>query len=99
MCPICEATMQRVNSDNRPAAWWCPRCGTLKYDRGVPDYESPRFIKDIVRQLQHTTDDHTRTDPGPLSGPLWGKVSHLFYVGCTSATFICRALGFDPEKK
>lgn len=41
MCPTCGVTMQRVNEGVNPVTWWCPRCGTLKMDKGVPDHEKP----------------------------------------------------------
>ena len=99
MCPTCGVTMQKVN-DGVPTVWWCPRCGTLKFDKGVPDHEAPRILTTVLRNLEHYDDTAGRKEePGPICGVLWAKVAHIFGQGSTSATALCRALGFDPDHR
>lgn len=98
MCPTCGVTMQKIN-DGVPRSFWCPRCGTLKMEGGVPDHESPRFLHIVLRNLTNYDDSIARTEPGPLTGLLWGKVAWLFGLGSTSATEMCRALDFNPHEK
>lgn len=98
MCPTCGVTIQKVN-DGIPRVWWCPRCGTIKSEGGVPEHEAPRFLAAVLRNLEHYEDTGHREEPGPLCGVLWGKVAHLFGLGSTTATAMCRSLGFDPHKK
>ena len=92
--------MQKVN-DGVPTVWWCPRCGTLKFDKGVPDHEAPRFLKCVLTNLQHVNDTPMvpRDEPGPVCGVLWGKVSYLFGLGSTWSIHLCRVLGFDPHQQ
>ena len=99
MCPTCGHTIQRVNEGINPITFWCPRCGTLKVDKGVPDSEAPYFMKTVVRSLVNVDDSIRRDEPGPVTGVLWAKVMHVFGLGSTSACALCRALGFDPEEK
>lgn len=59
MCPTCGVTMQKVNGGTNPKVFWCPRCGTLKMEGGVPDHEAPRILATMMREavladrLQH----------------------------------------------
>jgi hypothetical protein len=45
-CPTCDHTLQHVNN-GEPRVFWCPRCGTLKTEHGVPEYEVPKLIQRI----------------------------------------------------
>ena len=89
--------MQKIN-DGVPRCFWCPRCGTLKMDGSVPEHESPRFLHIVLRNLTNYDDSCQRSEPGPLCGVLWAKVSHLFGLGATSADAMCRALEFNPNE-
>lgn len=92
-CQVCDHTMQSITG----GIFWCPRCGTLKFEMGVPQWESPRTLKTILLNLHNCDDSIPRDEPGPISGPLWAKVSHLFGLGSTSATKLCQSLNVDPE--
>ncbi len=82
-----------------PVAAWCPRCGSLKITGQPPDIAVPTFLKTITANLVHADDTTPRDEPGPLCGPLWAKVAHLFGLGSSSATSLCYALGFKPEER
>ena len=101
MCPTCSHAVQRVNEGTGPVTWWCPRCGTLKIDKGVPESERPTYLRTVVQSLDvhKPYDGPSGSDPSPLAGCLWGKVAHVFALGSTSANKLCIALGFDPDNK
>lgn len=44
-CRTCDHTMQRVNEGVNPKVFWCPRCGTLKMEPGVPKFEEPKIVQ------------------------------------------------------
>ena len=46
MACLCDHTMQKVN-DGIPTVFWCPRCGTLKTEGCVPEFESPMIVKRV----------------------------------------------------
>lgn len=99
MCPTCGVTMQKVN-DGVPRTFWCPRCGTLKMEGGMPEHEAPRFLRTALLCLDvYSERYHAAGDPGPFTGVLWAKVGYLLALGCTTSMALCRALGFDPEHK
>jgi hypothetical protein len=87
--------MQSVAS----GVFWCPNCGTLKFRGGVPEWEPPNALRTILRNLVHCDDTTPRDEPGPITGPLWAKVAHLFGLGSTSASQLCSALDMDPNAK
>jgi hypothetical protein len=35
--------MQKVN-EGVPPVFWCPFCGTIKIENGVPEFESPSIV-------------------------------------------------------
>jgi len=39
-CPACDHTMQCIVD----GVFWCSRCGTLKTDGAVPEYELPKLV-------------------------------------------------------
>lgn len=45
-CQTCDHTMQRVN-DGTPHVFWCPRCGTLKFESMVSpeQFEEPKLVQ------------------------------------------------------
>lgn len=47
-CKVCDHTIQRV-CDEGP--FWCPRCGTLHDDRGVPDFEPPMIVERVAMMI------------------------------------------------
>ena len=40
-CNNCDHTMQNTGENGGRQVYWCPRCGTLKTQGGVPEYETP----------------------------------------------------------
>jgi hypothetical protein len=96
MCPTCGVTIQKVN-DGIPRVWWCPRCGTIKSEGGVPEHEAPSFIRSALMALARY--NPPRSDPGPFSGPLWAKVGQVFGLGNVQATRLCIEAGFDPNQQ
>ena len=42
-CETCDHTMQRVNG-GEPKVFWCPRCGTLKTEGVVLEFELPKVV-------------------------------------------------------
>lgn len=42
-CFACDHTMQRVNA-GQPRVFWCPRCGTLKTEGMVPEFQPPKLV-------------------------------------------------------
>ena len=56
-CPTCNCTVQKVN-DGVPRVFWCPTCGTLVMEGGVPDHEVPSFYKRTKAQAVHVRDGH-----------------------------------------
>jgi hypothetical protein len=44
MACLCDHTMQKVNNGN-PSVFWCPRCGTIKTEGCVPEFEAPTIVK------------------------------------------------------
>ena len=47
MACLCDHTMQKVN-DGNPKVFWCPRCGTLKTEGCVPEFEAPAIVKRLI---------------------------------------------------
>lgn len=43
-CKTCGHTMQRVNN-GEPIVFWCPRCGTIKTEKAVPEFDRPKIIQ------------------------------------------------------
>ena len=43
-CETCDHTMQKVN-DGMPKVFWCPRCGTIKSEGSVPEFEKPIIVE------------------------------------------------------
>lgn len=43
-CATCQHTIQRVNDGDNPRVFWCPRCGTIKLEGGVPESEEPMLV-------------------------------------------------------
>jgi hypothetical protein len=93
-CQTCDHTMQSITQ----GVFWCPRCGTLKFESGVPQWERPSFLRTIMANLKHCDDSVERSEPGPMSGSLWAKASHLFGLGPSAIRF-CLAMECDPESK
>jgi hypothetical protein len=56
-----------------------------------------RFVSCAVQTCEKVDDSVRRSEPGPLTGPAWHKVSFLFGVGSTTATALCREFGADPD--
>lgn len=54
-CQSCDHTMQRVN-DGHPPTFWCPRCGTLKMEGGVPEFEEPKLVNRAFRLCEQALD-------------------------------------------
>ncbi len=82
----------------RRVAYWCPRCGSLKVTGQPPDIAIPTFLKTITANLVNADDTTPRDEPGPLCGPLWAKVGHLFGLGSSSAQSLCYAIGLTPDE-
>jgi hypothetical protein len=57
-CPACDHTMQRVNEGTNPKVFWCPRCGTIKSEPGVPEFESPRIVGLVDKAADTFRDVH-----------------------------------------
>lgn len=59
-CPTCSATLQRANASNNPAAFHCPRCGTLVCQSGDrQDIETPKLVE-YAKALVAAADDCLR---------------------------------------
>lgn len=54
-------------------------------------------IDRAVTNCAHIDDTCDRDEPGPLCGPTWAKVAHIFGLGSTSAVRLCEACNIDPE--
>ena len=49
-------------------------------------------------ERQHDSDSDEPYEPGPMAGPLWGRVAYVFGVGSTAAIELCRGAGCDPHE-
>jgi len=61
-CPTCDATMQRVNEGVNPKVWWCPRCGSIKSEPGVPECETPKIVERAKSLCRGMRDFRTSAD-------------------------------------
>lgn len=49
-CKVCDHTLHRLTGG--PWGWlWCPRCGTLYREQGVPLYEAPMLVSRVKRLI------------------------------------------------
>jgi hypothetical protein len=60
-CKVCRHTVQRVN-DGEPAARWCPRCGTIGEDCGVPDHEAPMLVERAMVAIIRLEDESSTVE-------------------------------------
>jgi len=58
-CQTCDHTMQKVN-DGKPPTFWCPRCGTIKSEGSVPEFEEPKLVERAKKLAQADEDADPR---------------------------------------
>jgi hypothetical protein len=51
----------------------------------------------VIRNASRVDDTSPKDEPGPMCGPTWAKVAHLFGLGSSSAVDICHQHEVDPH--
>lgn len=53
-CPNCHHTLHGLGYGNKaPMAWWCPRCGTLKFLDKITHPSLCERVRDLVTALHN----------------------------------------------
>ncbi len=56
-----------------------------------------KIVGCVVRSCSHIDDTSPRDEPGPMSGPTWGKVAHICGLGSRSAIALCIEHDIGPH--
>jgi hypothetical protein len=55
------------------------------------------MVECAIRNASSVDDTSPKDEPGPMCGPTWAKVAHLFGLGSSSAVDLCHEYEVDPH--
>lgn len=84
-CPTCNHSMQSVAVTAE--AWWCPRCGTLKY-RNTESATPPYLVEEILQLRERFVRDNDHEEIDRKLCGSWG-LNDFKVLGIDQSLGIC----------